>query len=94
MVLISFQVRTICQDFGIVCIRREGKDIEKIISTDEILQENKVLKLTKLVDGLSILKYIRSTLSSAPKYMFKLDVFRIISSRWMKLYQTRSAQQE
>ncbi|CAL9188848.1 unnamed protein product [Musa hybrid cultivar] len=35
------QVRTICQDFGIVCIRREGKDIEKIISTDEILQENK-----------------------------------------------------
>ncbi|RWW06227.1 hypothetical protein BHE74_00012030, partial [Ensete ventricosum] len=35
------QVRTICQDFGIVCIRREGKDIEKIISTNEILQENK-----------------------------------------------------
>ncbi|XP_064961201.1 nicotinamide/nicotinic acid mononucleotide adenylyltransferase-like isoform X2 [Musa acuminata AAA Group] len=35
------QIRTICQDFGIVCIRREGKDIEKIISTDEILQENK-----------------------------------------------------
>ncbi|XP_064973616.1 nicotinamide/nicotinic acid mononucleotide adenylyltransferase-like isoform X3 [Musa acuminata AAA Group] len=35
------QVRTICQNFGIVCIRREGKDIEKIISTDEILHENK-----------------------------------------------------
>ncbi|URE35218.1 hypothetical protein MUK42_37439 [Musa troglodytarum] len=35
------QVRTICRDFGIVCIRREGKDIEKIISSDEILQENK-----------------------------------------------------
>ncbi|XP_010252778.1 PREDICTED: nicotinamide/nicotinic acid mononucleotide adenylyltransferase isoform X1 [Nelumbo nucifera] len=40
-VWISEQVRTICRDYGVVCIRREGKDIEKIISEDEILNENK-----------------------------------------------------
>ncbi|XP_008796379.1 nicotinamide/nicotinic acid mononucleotide adenylyltransferase [Phoenix dactylifera] len=34
------QVRTICRDFGVVCIRREGRDIEKIISSNEILNEN------------------------------------------------------
>ncbi|KAK7299929.1 hypothetical protein RJT34_10758 [Clitoria ternatea] len=34
------QVRTICRDYGIVCIRREGQDVEKIISEDEILNEN------------------------------------------------------
>ncbi|XP_073102810.1 nicotinamide/nicotinic acid mononucleotide adenylyltransferase isoform X2 [Elaeis guineensis] len=34
------QVRTICRDFGVVCVRREGKDIEKIISSNEILNEN------------------------------------------------------
>lgn len=37
----SFQVRTICRDYGVVCIRREGKDVEKIISADDILCENK-----------------------------------------------------
>lgn len=40
-VWIQDQVRGICRDFGIVCIRREGKDIEKIISGNEILHENK-----------------------------------------------------
>ncbi|GKB09193.1 nicotinamide/nicotinic acid mononucleotide adenylyltransferase isoform X1, partial [Tanacetum coccineum] len=33
-------VRTICKDYGVVCIRREGQDIEKIIARDEILTEN------------------------------------------------------
>ncbi|KAK7842283.1 nicotinamide/nicotinic acid mononucleotide adenylyltransferase [Quercus suber] len=33
------QVRTICRDYGVVCIRREGQDVEKIISDDEILNE-------------------------------------------------------
>ncbi|KAI4307861.1 hypothetical protein L6164_030994 [Bauhinia variegata] len=36
------QVKTICRDYGIVCIRREGQDVEKIISDDEILKENRV----------------------------------------------------
>lgn len=35
------QVRTICRDYGVVCIRREGQDIEKLIASDEILNECK-----------------------------------------------------
>lgn len=34
------QVRTICRDYGVVCIRREGQNIEKIICSD-ILNEYK-----------------------------------------------------
>ncbi|CAA0813020.1 Nicotinamide/nicotinic acid mononucleotide adenylyltransferase [Striga hermonthica] len=33
------QVRTICRDFGLVCIRRGGQDVEDIISKDDILIE-------------------------------------------------------
>ncbi|KAF2947605.1 hypothetical protein DAI22_02g381400 [Oryza sativa Japonica Group] len=33
------KVRIICKDFGVICIRREGKDVEKIISSSEILNE-------------------------------------------------------
>ncbi|KAJ3691543.1 hypothetical protein LUZ61_020707 [Rhynchospora tenuis] len=40
-VWIADQVRTICRDFGVVSIRREGKDIEKIISNNAILSEYK-----------------------------------------------------
>ncbi|KAF9589958.1 hypothetical protein IFM89_029574 [Coptis chinensis] len=36
------QVRAICRDYGVVCIRREGKDIERVISADDILNEYKV----------------------------------------------------
>ncbi|MED6218604.1 hypothetical protein PIB30_028038 [Stylosanthes scabra] len=35
------QVKSICRDYGVVCIRREGQDVEKIISDDEILKENR-----------------------------------------------------
>ncbi|XP_062169286.1 nicotinamide/nicotinic acid mononucleotide adenylyltransferase [Alnus glutinosa] len=38
-VWIPDQVRAICSDYGVVCIRREGQDVEKIISDDEILNE-------------------------------------------------------
>ncbi|XP_011023620.1 PREDICTED: nicotinamide mononucleotide adenylyltransferase-like isoform X5 [Populus euphratica] len=34
-------VRTICSNYGVVCIRREGQVIKKIVSDDEILNENK-----------------------------------------------------
>ncbi|XWS09658.1 hypothetical protein CRYUN_Cryun39dG0008200 [Craigia yunnanensis] len=44
------QVRTICKDYGVVCIRREGQDVEKIISDDEILNENR--DNIKIVDEL------------------------------------------
>ncbi|XP_023638693.1 nicotinamide/nicotinic acid mononucleotide adenylyltransferase [Capsella rubella] len=39
-VWIPEQVRTICQDYGIVCIRREGQDAENMISSDKILNES------------------------------------------------------
>ncbi|XVE96685.1 hypothetical protein REPUB_Repub02eG0243800 [Reevesia pubescens] len=44
------QVRTICKEYGVVCICREGQDVEKIIIDDEILNENK--DNIKLVDEL------------------------------------------
>ncbi|KAJ4972463.1 hypothetical protein NE237_005637 [Protea cynaroides] len=44
------QVRSICKDYGVVCIRREGKDVEKIVSSDDILNENK--DNIKIVDDL------------------------------------------
>ncbi|KAF9589329.1 hypothetical protein IFM89_022656 [Coptis chinensis] len=40
-VWIREQVRAICRDYGVVCIRREGKDIERVISADDILNEYK-----------------------------------------------------
>lgn len=40
-VWIPEQIRALCRDYGIVCIRREGTDIEKIISGDEILNAYK-----------------------------------------------------
>ncbi|XP_076913002.1 nicotinamide/nicotinic acid mononucleotide adenylyltransferase-like [Bidens hawaiensis] len=40
-VWIPEQVRTIFRDYGVVCIRREGQDVGKIISSDEILTEYK-----------------------------------------------------
>ncbi|KAF3341117.1 nicotinamide mononucleotide adenylyltransferase isoform X1 [Carex littledalei] len=40
-VWIADQVRSICKDFGVVSICREGKDIDKVICNNEILSENK-----------------------------------------------------
>ncbi|KAJ4974295.1 hypothetical protein NE237_007469 [Protea cynaroides] len=44
------QVRTICRDYGVVCIRREGNDDERIVFSDDILNENK--DNIKIVDDL------------------------------------------
>ncbi|XAR67360.1 Nicotinamide-nucleotide adenylyltransferase [Bertholletia excelsa] len=35
------QVRSICRDFGVVCIRREGQNIDEIVSKDVILSAYK-----------------------------------------------------
>ncbi|KAL3651313.1 hypothetical protein CASFOL_004315 [Castilleja foliolosa] len=35
------QVKTICRDFGLVCIRRGGQNVEDIIAKDDILNEFK-----------------------------------------------------
>uniref|UniRef100_A0A7N0U2U7 Nicotinamide-nucleotide adenylyltransferase n=1 Tax=Kalanchoe fedtschenkoi TaxID=63787 RepID=A0A7N0U2U7_KALFE len=40
-VWIPEQIKIICRDFGILCIRREGEDVMKIIMNDEILFDNK-----------------------------------------------------
>ncbi|CAA6672470.1 unnamed protein product [Spirodela intermedia] len=40
-VWIRDQVETICRDFGVVCIQREGKDVDQLINNDEILCRNK-----------------------------------------------------
>uniref|UniRef100_A0A0A0L7G0 Cytidyltransferase-like domain-containing protein n=1 Tax=Cucumis sativus TaxID=3659 RepID=A0A0A0L7G0_CUCSA len=44
-VWIRDQVKILCRDFGLVCIRREGQDVEKIILDDGILNENRVSNL-------------------------------------------------
>lgn len=44
------QVRIICRDYGVVCIRREEQDVKKIIADDEILNENE--SKIKVVDDL------------------------------------------
>ncbi|XP_018454591.2 nicotinamide/nicotinic acid mononucleotide adenylyltransferase isoform X2 [Raphanus sativus] len=40
-VWIPEQVKAICKDYGIVCIRREGQDVESMISGDRILNETR-----------------------------------------------------
>ncbi|XP_074297544.1 nicotinamide/nicotinic acid mononucleotide adenylyltransferase-like [Silene latifolia] len=35
------QVQAIVRDFGVACIRREAQDVEKMLSDDPILRENK-----------------------------------------------------
>ncbi|KAI8557473.1 hypothetical protein RHMOL_Rhmol04G0013700 [Rhododendron molle] len=35
------EVMTTCRDFGVVCSRREGQDVDKIICNDDILSEYK-----------------------------------------------------
>ncbi|XP_020549152.1 nicotinamide/nicotinic acid mononucleotide adenylyltransferase-like [Sesamum indicum] len=37
----QLKVKTICRDFGLICIRRGGQDVESIISKDDILNEYK-----------------------------------------------------
>ncbi|KAL0646583.1 hypothetical protein Bca4012_044874 [Brassica carinata] len=40
-VWIPEQVKAICKDYGIVCIRREGQDVESMIFGDRILYETR-----------------------------------------------------
>ncbi|CAI0374101.1 unnamed protein product [Linum tenue] len=40
-VWIPDQVRTICRDYGIACIRREELDVNQIIAADEIMNQHK-----------------------------------------------------
>lgn len=49
VILFVLQVKSICRDYGVVCIRREGQDVEKTISDDQILNENQVHRLSSLL---------------------------------------------
>ncbi|CAH9139872.1 unnamed protein product [Cuscuta epithymum] len=40
-VWIPEHVRTICRDFGLVCVRRDSQDVDKIITDDDILNAYK-----------------------------------------------------
>lgn len=40
-VWIPEHVRTICRDFGLVCVRRDSQDVDKIIADDDILSAYK-----------------------------------------------------
>ncbi|XP_024170163.1 nicotinamide/nicotinic acid mononucleotide adenylyltransferase isoform X2 [Rosa chinensis] len=62
-VWIPDQVRSICRDYGVVCIRREGQDVDKIMSNDDILRENR--GNIRIVDEL-VPNYISSTRVRAP----------------------------
>ncbi|KAF3512375.1 hypothetical protein F2Q69_00001196, partial [Brassica cretica] len=49
--LCVLKVRSICKDYGIVCIRREGQDVENMIFGDRILYETRV-SITKFLVSL------------------------------------------
>lgn len=49
-VWIPEQIQAICRDYGVVCIRREGQDVERIICNNIILNELK--NNIKIVDDL------------------------------------------
>ena len=40
--IVFWKVKAICKDYGIVCIRREGQDVESMIFGDRILYETRV----------------------------------------------------
>ncbi|XP_054818596.1 nicotinamide/nicotinic acid mononucleotide adenylyltransferase-like isoform X4 [Prosopis cineraria] len=48
-VWIPEQVKDICKDYGVVCILREGQDVERTISDNDILNENRQANV-KVVD--------------------------------------------
>ncbi|KAL2330639.1 hypothetical protein Fmac_018220 [Flemingia macrophylla] len=52
------QVKTICRDYGVVCIRREGQDIEKTLSEDEILNENQLHLSDEVVN--EVMTFVRT----------------------------------
>ncbi|GFP78679.1 nicotinamide mononucleotide adenylyltransferase [Phtheirospermum japonicum] len=50
------QVKTICRDFGLVCIRRGGQNVENIIAKDDVLNEfkNQIIIVDEVVpNGIS-----------------------------------------
>ncbi|XP_028555667.1 nicotinamide/nicotinic acid mononucleotide adenylyltransferase isoform X2 [Dendrobium catenatum] len=82
------QVKSICRDFGVICIRREGTNIEQIISNDEILQENKinVISVDEIIPNRISSTNVRECISRglSVKYLIPDEVIDYI--RDQKLY--------
>lgn len=87
-VWIPNQLRTICRDYGVICIRREGKDVNNLISNNEILNENKsnIIAVDEIVpnqiSSTRVRECIRRGLSV--KYLTTDEVIGYISEQ--KLY--------
>ncbi|KAF5196472.1 Nicotinamide/nicotinic acid mononucleotide adenylyltransferase [Thalictrum thalictroides] len=91
-VWIPEQVRTICKDYGVVCIRREGKDIESIISGDNIMKEYKsnIKVVDELVPNQISSTRVRDCISRglSIKYLTPDDVIGYIKEQRLYLYST------
>uniref|UniRef100_A0A1D1XFQ8 Nicotinamide-nucleotide adenylyltransferase n=1 Tax=Anthurium amnicola TaxID=1678845 RepID=A0A1D1XFQ8_9ARAE len=93
-VWIRDHVKTICRDFGVVCVRREGRDVEKLISSDEVLFENKnnIFAVDELVpnqiSSTKVRECIRRGLSI--KYLIADEVIEYIGQQHLYLNDDKS----
>ncbi|PIA38797.1 hypothetical protein AQUCO_02700178v1 [Aquilegia coerulea] len=91
-VWIPEQVRAICRDYGVVCIRREGKDIESIISGDDIMKEYKsnIKVVDELVPNQISSTRVRDCISRglSVKYLTPDDVIGYIKQQRLYMYST------
>lgn len=89
-------VKTICRDYGVVCIRREGQDIEKIISRDAILTEykNDIEVVDEIVPNRISSTLVRNCISQglSAKYLTSDEVIDYIKRN--KLYTNPAPSQE
>lgn len=94
-VWIPEQVRTICRDFGVVCVCREGLDIQKIISGDVILNECKgnIIVVDELVPNQISSTRVRDCISRglSIKYLTADEVINYIKEH--RLYLSIAAKQ-
>ncbi|XP_074263365.1 nicotinamide/nicotinic acid mononucleotide adenylyltransferase-like [Silene latifolia] len=78
------QVRAIVRDFGVACIRREGQDVEKFVSEDPILQENKgnIVIVDELIPNQISSTRIRDCISRglSVKYLTPDEVIKYIQT--------------
>ncbi|KAK6947093.1 Cytidyltransferase-like domain [Dillenia turbinata] len=88
-VWIPEQVRTICRDYGVVCIRREGQDVEKTISEDNIMNEYKsnIKVVDELVPNQISSTRVRECISRglSIKYLTEDEVIAYISHHYLYL---------
>ncbi|KAI3471222.1 hypothetical protein Pfo_027885 [Paulownia fortunei] len=82
------QVKTICRDFGLICIRRGGHNVENIISKDDILNEykNNIIIVEEVVPNGISSTGLRDCISRglSVKYLTEDDVIDYIKQN--KLY--------